>query len=117
MATYTVTRVITRPNTSTQWPAEALDFTGYVNLSEKVSRVPVSYDSDNLVQTTSYIWESKEDYINNLSDADNPEPTLVLNRNQYNTYMVLNNITGEVTEEDGTVRIFNSSNKTWELQE
>ena len=114
MATYTVTRVITRPNTSTQWPGEALDFTGYVNLSEKVSRVPVSYDSDNLVQTTSYIWESKEDYINNLSDADNPEPTLVLNRNQYNTYMVLNNITGEVTEEDGTVRIFNNSNKTWE---
>ena len=114
MATYTVTRVITRPNTSTQWPREVLDLTAYDNLSEKVSRGPVSYDSDDLVQTSCMYWKSKEDYINNLSDADNPEPTLVLNRNQYNTYMVLNNITGEVTEEDGTVRIFNSSNKAWE---
>ena len=114
MATYTVTRVITRPNTSIQWPREVLNLTAYDNLSEKVSRGPVCYDSDDLVQTSCMYWESKEDYINNLSDADNPEPTLDLNRNQYNTYMVLNNITGEVTEEDGTVRIFNNSNKTWE---
>jgi hypothetical protein len=31
--------------------------------------------------------------------------------------MALNNITGKVTEEDGTVRVFNASNKTWEDQE
>jgi hypothetical protein len=28
--------------------------------------------------------------------------------------MALNNIEGEVTEEDGTVKVFNKSNKTWE---
>ena len=114
MATYTVTRVITRPNTSTQWPREVLDLTAYDNLSEKVSRGPVSYDSDDLVQTSSFVWASKTDYTNNQSSADNPDSTWLAARNSYTTYMAENNITGRITEEDGTVRVFNSSSRTFE---
>ena len=118
MATYTVTRVTTRPNTSTAWPGPTFGTNGYANLisSEKVT-TSYSYDSDDLVQTTVFVWASKTDYENNLSSADSPDSTLVSSRNQYLTYMALNNITGKVTEEDGTVRVFNASNKTWEVQE
>ena len=117
MATYTVTRVITRPNTSTQWPHEVSPG-GYVDLksSGKVT-ISTSTDSDNLVQTSSYIWASKADYINNLPSEDNPAPNWLKRRNEYNTYMSSNNITGRITGEDGTVKVFNSSNNTWEVEQ
>ena len=115
MATYTVTRVITRPNTSTQWPREALGLSG--DWDDEDVTVSTSFDSDNLVQTSSYVWASKADYINNLRDADDYDSTLNTKQNQYNTYMALNNIEGEVTEEDGTVKVFNSSNNTWEVEQ
>jgi len=37
-------------------------------------------------------------------------------QDEYNTYMKTNNITSRITEEDGTVRVFNSSNKTFEVE-
>ena len=120
MATYTVTRVITRPNTSTQWPDDYIATAsarvdGYANLisSEKVS-LSCSVDSDDLVQTCIFVWASKTDYKNNIPSADNPDSTWLAARNSYTTYMAENNITGRITEEDGTVRVFNSSNKTFE---
>ena len=115
MATYTITRVITRPNTSTQWPREALGLSGDVEYEDVT--VSTSFDSDNLVQTDSYVRASKADYINNLPSEDNPTPNWLRRRNQYNTHMSSNNITGRITGEDGTVKVFNSSNNTWELQE
>ena len=124
MATYTVTRVVTRPNTSTLWPDEymAVDageqIDGYVNLKSagKVS-LSVSVSSDGLTQTGIFVWESKEEYKNNQSSADNPDSTWMSAKNLYNDYMATAGITGKVTEEDGTVRVFNASNKTWEDQE
>ena len=124
MATYTVTRDVTRPNTSTLWPDEymAVDageqIDGYVNLKSagKVS-LSVSVSSDGLSQTGIFVWESKEEYIRNLPSGDNPDPTWLAARKVYNNYMVSAGITARTTAEDGTVRIFNSSNNMWELQE
>jgi len=115
MATYTVTRVITRPNTSTQWPWESLGLTGYADLSEKVT-ISSSYDSDNLVQTSNFVWASKEDYTQNLRGKDTRDGKLNTKQDEFNTYMAANNITSRITEEDGTVRVFNSSNKTFEAE-
>jgi len=114
MATYTVTKVTTRPNTSTQWPWESLR-SGYGNLSEKVV-ISTSIDSDNLVQTSSFVWASKTDFENNRFDAGSPDSTLMSARNQYNTYMADNNISARITEEDGTVRVFSSSSKNYEVE-
>jgi hypothetical protein len=118
MPTYTVTRDVTRPNTSTLFPEKYIERHGYSNLvsSGKVS-LTASYDSDNLVQTCTFVWESKEEYKNNQSSADNPDSTWKSAKNLYNDYMATAGITGKVTEEDGTVRVFNASNKTWEDQE
>ena len=114
MATYTVTRVITRPNTSTQWPHEA-NPGGYVDLKSSGKVSPdVTYSSDDLVQTAVFVWESKETYKNNLPAGDDPDSTWLAARNSYTTYMAENNITGRITEEDGTVRVFNSSSRTFE---
>ena len=115
MATYTVTRVMTRPNTSIEWPERHLGLNGFVNLksSGKVS-ITASYDSDDLVQTCIFVWASKTDYKNNIPSADNPDSTWMSARNQYNTYMAAAGITARITEEDGTVKVFNSSNKTFE---
>ena len=116
MPTYTVTRVLTRPNTSTQWPHE-VNPGGYVDLKSSGKVSPdVTYSSDDLVQTAVFVWESKEEYKNNQSSADNPDSTWMSARNQYNTYMAAAGITARVTEEDGTVIVFNSSNKTFEKE-
>tara|TARA_R110000737_G_C14428141_1_gene459164 strand:+ start:388 stop:795 length:408 start_codon:yes stop_codon:yes gene_type:complete len=119
-ATYTVTRDVARPNTSTLWPDDYIATAsarvdGYANLisSEKVS-LSCSVDSDDLVQTCIFVWASKTDYKNNRPSADNPDSTWMSARNQYNTYMAAAGITARITEEDGTVRVFNSSSKTFE---
>ena len=119
MPTYTVTRVMTRPNTSIEWPNRHLGINGYANLqsSGKVSIEDATYSDDGLVQTTVFVWASKEDYIGNLPSGDNPDPAWLLTRTEYNNYIVSSGITSMTTGEDGTVRIFNSSNNMWELQE
>ena len=83
--------------------------------SEKVT-ISYSYDSDDLVQTSSFVWASKTDYKNNLPSASSPDSTLMSVRNQYTTYMADNNISVRVTEEDGTVKVFNSSSRTFEVE-
>ena len=122
-ATYTVTRDVARPNTSTLWPDDYIATAsarvdGYANLisSEKVS-LSCSVDSDDLVQTCIFVWASKTDYKNNRPSADNPDSTWMSARNQYNTYMAAAGITARITEEDGTVRVFNSSSKTYEAEQ
>jgi hypothetical protein len=115
---YTVTREVTRPNTSTQWPDEYVSTDGYGNLKSagKLS-VSVSVSSDGLTKTGIFVWESREEYIRNLPSGDNPDPAWLLVRKKYNDYMVSAGITARTTAEDGEVRIFNSSNNMWELQE
>ena len=115
MATYTVTKVQKRPNTEIDWPYQVYG-SGYDTLSEnsKVTRPDSNMGDSGLTLTQQFVWASKADYINNLRGADDYDSTLNTKQNQYNTYMALNNIEGEVTEEDGTVKVFNKSNKTWE---
>jgi len=123
MATYTVTKDVTRPNTSTLWPEEhmAVDagerIDGYVNLKSagKLS-VSVSVSSDGLSQTGIFVWASKTDYTQNLRGAGTRDSALAASSDAYFTYMAENNITARITEEDGTVRVFNSSNKTYEVE-
>tara|TARA_R110002167_G_C12247029_1_gene611521 strand:- start:104 stop:457 length:354 start_codon:yes stop_codon:yes gene_type:complete len=117
MATYTVTKIITKPNTSTQWPERYANKDGYVNLkSAGTVSITASYDSDDLVQTTVFVWASKTDYTQNLRGAETRDSALAATGDKYFTYMVENNITGRITEEDGTVRVFNSSSKTFEVE-
>ena len=117
MATYTVTKYITRPNTSIEWPERHLGLNGFVNLksSGKVS-ITCSYDSDALVQTTVFVWASKTDYTQNLLGAETRDSALAASSDAYFTHMAENNITGRVEEEDGTVKVFNSSSKTFEVE-
>ena len=113
MATYTTTRVLTRPNTSTQWPWEvhgtlATQWSGTKNsLTENLSE-------DELTWTHTVVWASKDQYLLNAKDSrsDDLQAKLV----EWVDYMAANNITGRITEEDGTVRVFNSSSKTYEAE-
>ena len=118
MATYTVTKYITRPNTSTQWPERYANKDGYVNLkSAGTVSITASYDSDDLVQTTVFVWASKTDYTQNLPVAETCENDLAAASVPYKDYMAANNLTGRVEEEDGTVKVFNSSSKTFEVEQ
>ncbi len=114
MATFTVTKVTTRPNTSTQWPHEVHGRSGYDDISEKVS-ITVSYSADELIQTFAIVWASKEDFITHRRGMDSRDGKLNTKQDEFNTYMAANNITGRVTDQDDKVRVFNASNKTWEL--
>ena len=118
MATYTVTRVMTRPNTSIEWPERHLGLNGYENVKSlgKVS-ITASYDSDDLVQTCIFVWASKTDYTQNLPVAETCENDLAAASVPYKDYMAANNLTGRVEEEDGTVKVFNSSSKTFEVEQ
>ena len=118
MATYTVTREVTRPNTSTQWPDEYISTDGYVNLvsSGKVNLTQGGVSSDGLVQTCIFVWASKTDYTQNLPVAETCENDLAAASVPYKDYMAANNLTGRVEEEDGTVKVFNSSSKTFEVE-
>ena len=118
MATYTTTRVIIRPNTDTQWPSEV--HPGWnANLGDFCAQQSRAISNNELTLTGVTVWKSKEDYYAKRADKDSDQISEVCTTisNQINTYMSLNNITGKVTEEDGTVRVFNASNKTWEVQE
>ena len=116
MATFTVTKVTTRPNTSTQWPHEVHGRSGYDDISERVT-VTISYSADELIQTIVFVWVSKKAFIIQRRGADYRDGKLNTKQDEFNTYMAANNITSKVTDQDGKVRVFNASNKTWELQE
>lgn len=117
MATYTVTRTITRPNTSTQWPGRALGTNSYANLvsSEKVT-ISYSYDSDDLVETTVFVWSSEEEYRAQLPGEPTRDSTLAATSVPYFDYMAENNLTGWIEEENGTIKVFNSTSKSFEVE-
>ena len=117
MATYTVTKVTTRPNTTTQWPYEVYG-DGYVNLTSKITSKTHSFSDDNLRQTSVIVWNTKADYKHNLRTniATTRDDTLTAVTNEYNTYMAANSISATITEEDGTVMVFNSSTKIFDAE-
>ena len=117
MATYTTTRVIIRPNTDTTWPSEV--HPGWdAHLGYFIIDSSRTISNNELTLTGVTVWKSKEDYYAKRADKDSDylDEVCITISNQMNTYMSLNNITGKVTEEDGTVRVFNKTNKTWELE-
>ena len=111
MATYTITRVMTRPDTDTKWPEEWTDLRFYSDIT--ISRTGVLSD-DELTSTVEVVYSSKEDYTNIII---NKNDDIFANKSAATrTYMSANNITCRVTEEDGTVRVFNKSNETFEVE-
>lgn len=114
---YTVTRYITRPNTSIEWPEISLRLNGYDNVmsSGKVS-VDATYSSNGLTQTAVYVWDSEEEYRNNLPGAATRDSALDTASTPYLEYMAANNITGWVEEENGTIKVFNSTSKSFEVE-
>ena len=111
MATYTITRVMTRPDTDTKWPQEWADLQFYSDIT--ISRTGVLSD-DELTSTMEVVYSSKEDYTNIII---NKNDDIFANKSAATrTYMSANNITCRVTEEDGTVRVFNKSNETFEVE-
>ena len=117
MATYTVTKYITRPNTSIEWPERYLRLNGYENVKSlgKVS-IEDSYSSDGLTQTTIYVWSSEEEYRNNIRNAPTRDPDLAATSVPYFDYMTENNLTGWIEEENGTIKVFNSSSRNFEVE-
>jgi hypothetical protein len=111
MATYTITRVMTRPDTDTKWPQELTDLRFDSDIT--ISRTGVLSD-DELTSTMEVVYSSKEDYTNIII---NKNDDIFANKSAARrTYMSANNMTCRVTEEDGTVRVFNKSNDTFEVE-
>ena len=117
MATYTVTRVTTRPNTSIEWPGPNLSTNGYADLvsSGKVT-ISYSYDSDDLVQTSSFVWSSEEEYRAQLLGEPTRDSTLAAASAPYSDYMAENNMTGRIEEENGTIKVFDSTTRAFEVE-
>ena len=116
MATYTVTKVLRRPNTSTEWPGDKYGYTGYNDLRDKVT-ITSSISADELNRTTRIVWDSKADYLAKITNSGTRDSSFDTAASQDKTYFALNGFECTITEEDGTVRVFNSSNKTFEVQE
>jgi len=113
MATYTVTIVITRPDSITDWPQVAHPG-GAVNVvGVKLISITDTFSDDNLTQTKVCVWKSKDDF-ESAKENDAAKATIGDARR---TYMALNDMTCTITEEDGTVLVFNKSNETFEEQE
>ena len=119
---YTVTKYLTRPNTSIEWPEipvlESLGIGGYddIKSSGKVN-IDVAYSTDGLTQTTVFVWSSKEEYTGQLRGKDTRDSKLTEASVPYFDYIASNNITGWVEEEDGTVKVFNSTSKAFEVEQ
>ena len=114
MATYTTTRVLTRPNTSTQWPWEVPGVLGSLWRGTKNS-ITDNLSADELTLTQTVVWATKDQY--SLNDVDSRNDDLAAKLVEWRNYMAANNISGRITEEDGTVRVFNSSSKTYEAEQ
>ena len=116
MATYTVTIVWTRTDTSTEWPWESPSRSGaFVDLDGVLVSRTSTISDDELTRTAVKVWSSKEEYIDLIINKN--DDTFATLAGVVRTYMALNNFTSTVTEEDGTFKVFNSSNKTYEVQE
>ena len=117
MATYTSTKYITRPNTSIEWPEVFLGLNGYESLksSGKVS-IDATYSADGLTQTTVFVWVSEEEYRNNLRGSPTRDRDLEVTTIPYSDYMAENNCTGWVEGQDGTIKVFNSTSKSFEVE-
>ena len=113
MATYTVTIVITKPDPITAWPQIKYPGGAVDVLGVELNSITDTFSEDNLPQTKVCVWKSKDDF-ESAKENDAVKATIGDARR---TYLALNDITCKITEEDGTVLVFNKSNKTFEEQE
>ena len=103
MATYTVTKVFTRPDESVDWPWENDAYDGAfddINASEEIAAR--TFDWEDLKLTVVETWKSKEDFVSLVRNSGDARYSTISDATV--TYMTLHNITYTATEEDGTVR-------------
>lgn len=113
--TYTVTKTYTKQDDATFWPWEQSGYGGGLDVAKSEGRL-VSHvlSEDGNTATTTQEWTSKSAYED--AAVSKNDDTLVSQQTQWNTYMSLNNITCRSVQEDGTVRVFNSSTQSFELE-
>jgi len=107
MSTYTTTKVLTRPNTSVEWPSDSAEV-GDNSLLFSGSKISSSksLSDDDLTLTITIVWSSKEDYDGNQWGTSGRSAELQQNVNNCIDYMTTNNMTSKITKEDGSVVIF-----------
>tara|TARA_R100000005_G_C4989385_1_gene197075 strand:+ start:495 stop:866 length:372 start_codon:yes stop_codon:yes gene_type:complete len=113
--TYTVTKTYTKQDDTTFWPWEQTGYSNGLDTAKSEGRL-LSHDlsEDGNTATTTQEWTSKSVYED--AAVSKNDDTLVSQQTQWNTYMSLNKITCRVVQEDGTVRVFNSSTQSFELE-
>lgn len=113
--TYTVTKTYTKPDDATFWPWEQTGYGNGLDTAKSDGRL-LSHvlSEDGNTATTTQEWISKSSYED--AAVSKNDDTLVSQQTQWNTYMSLNNITCRSVQEDGTVRVFNSSTQSFELE-
>jgi len=113
--TYTVTKTYTKQDEATFWPWEVPGYSGGLDTAKSEGRLSSHVLSeDGNTATTTQEWTSKSSYED--AAVSKNDDTLVSQQTQWNTYMSLNNITCRSVQEDGTVRVFNPSTQSWELE-
>ena len=113
--TYTVTKTYTKQDDATFWPWEKDGYSGAVDSAIIEGRlVTHTLSEDRNTATTTQQWTSKSVYENAALPEN--DDTLVSQQTQWKTYMSLNNITCRIVREDGTVKVFNPSTQSFELE-
>jgi hypothetical protein len=113
--TYTVTKTYTKQDDITFWPWEQSGYRGGLDTAKSDGRL-ISHvlSEDGNTATTTQEWTSKSDYEDVVKFKN--DATLRSIQELWVTYMALNNISCRVVQEDGTVKVFNSSTQLWELE-
>ena len=107
MATYTVTKVFTRPDESVKWTWENDAYKGAftdINADEEIAARTFEWEPEwpnSTKLTVVETWRSKEDYVSLIRNGGDARYETIGDASR--TYMTLNNLTCTATEEDGTV--------------
>ena len=107
MATYTVNKIIERASDSVAWPWEVNSgaYKGAfddINSSEEICAR--TFQWEDLRVTIAETWKSKSHFVSLVRNGGDARYATISDASK--TYCKLNNITHQVTEEDGTERSF-----------
>lgn len=113
--TYTVTKTYTKQDDITLWPWEQSGYDGGLDVAKSEGRL-LSHvlSEDGNTATTTQKWTSKSAYED--AAVSKNDDTYASKLSLWYSYMKLNNITCRSVQEDGTVRVFNSSTQSFELE-
>ena len=107
MATYTVTKVFTRPDESVKWTWENDAYKGAftdINADEEIAARTFEWEPEwpnSTKLTVVETWRSKEDFVSLIRNRGDARYSTIADASV--TYCALNNITWTITEEDGSV--------------